>query len=384
MHVTMIVKSDVCNDARVVREATALTSTGHRVTVIGEQRPETGAPPPGVEVRWTVESPGPGTGAAVRRRAPAWVRWLGLPTHRRRAIRRFDKRATAMALAPSDAAPEVVHAHDLSALGAASKVAAATGARLVYDAHECWTGRRLEGRPEPIGRWLDSRRERSLGSRADRVLTVSPAIASWFQQRYGWHDVAVVRNTFPLHPAPDQLPPLASPPTDVVYAGRIDGKRDLGTAAAALADHPLGLRIVGAGEEDLRVELVGAGVDVAPLMPLDEVDAVYRRAGLALVSLTDDQRNHELALPNKVFHAVRAGVPVVAADLPELGRLVRTHDLGELYSPGDPGSLRAAVDRVVARHGDLLAAVDRAAGELTWPRDEAILLDVYEDLEARR
>jgi glycogen synthase len=113
------------------------------------------------------------------------------------------------------------------------------------------------------------------------------------------------------------------------------------------------------------------------------VDEAYRAAGIALVPLTDDQLNHRLALPNKLFHAVRAGIPVIAADLPELRRLVTRHELGALYRPGDPASLREAANTVVSRYDQLLETVARAQESLTWTHDEAVLLDVYARLEGR-
>ena len=94
--------------------------------------------------------------------------------------------------------------------------------------------------------------------------------------------------------------------------------------------------------------------------------------------------NHRLALRNKLFHAVRAGVPVVAADLPELARVVTERGLGATYRPGDPVSLAAAVADVVCRYPRILAAVADAAPELGWERDALVLLSAYAELPARR
>jgi glycogen synthase len=377
VQVVMVVKSDVVHDARVRREACSLRDAGHRVTIVGDRPPAVGAELDGIDLRWA----GPAAPAAEPEvtRLPAVLRmgrWAGLPTHRRRAIARFEAGVLAAA---EDLRADVVHAHDLSGLGVGHLLATRWGSRLLYDAHECWTGRRLEGRPEPLGRLRDRRLERSLGGDADAVVTVSEGIASWLSETYGWDAVAVVRNTFEAAPAP----PPDRPPTGVLYAGRIDRKRDLVTAVRGLAGHPLTLSIVGPADEQYRAELGAAGVRTLPSLDIDEVDEAYRAAGIALVPLTDDQLNHRLALPNKLFHAVRAGIPVIAADLPELRRLVTRHELGALYRPGDPASLREAANTVVSRYDQLLETVARAQESLTWTHDEAVLLDVYARLEGR-
>ena len=89
-------------------------------------------------------------------------------------------------------------------------------------------------------------------------------------------------------------------------------------------------------------------------------------------------------MPNKLFHAIRVGVPVVATDVGELGAAVRTYGLGTLYRPGDPASLAEAIGRAVANYPALRQSVAQAAPELSWPRDEAVLLDVYDALARRR
>jgi glycosyltransferase involved in cell wall biosynthesis len=105
-----------------------------------------------------------------------------------------------------------------------------------------------------------------------------------------------------------------------------------------------------------------------------------RRAGVALVTHSDRFESHRLALPNKLFHAVLAGVPVVATDVPELASVVRAHSLGELYRPGDPAALAAAVNRVTSGYPERLAAVGAARGELSWDADAERLRSAYRSL----
>ncbi len=207
------------------------------------------------------------------------------------------------------------------------------------------------------------------------MLTVSDGIADVLRGR-GIADVRVLRNSFPPR---EPVTPLPTFPSSLVYAGRIGPGRDLHTLVAACADERVpGVHLLGPVDVDFVAGLdLPSGVRRDEAAPVDEVDEVYRRHGVAAITLRAGPRNHDLALPNKLFHAVRAGVPVVAADLPELRRIVRRHDLGELYTPGDADSLAAATARVVARYAELLASVAAAREELGWARDSRVLTDLY-------
>ena len=90
--------------------------------------------------------------------------------------------------------------------------------------------------------------------------------------------------------------------------------------------------------------------------------------------------NHLLAQPNKLFHAVHAGVPVVATDVPEVRRVVEQHGLGTLYKAGDARDLRRAVDEVLADHAAYVERVLAARDALSWRADSERLITLYDVL----
>lgn len=247
---------------------------------------------------------------------------------------------------------------------------------LVYDSHELWFDRGLPGRPTPLARVLGRRRETRLAAGATAVLTVSEGIVDRLRAR-GLPDVRLVRNTFPL---PDREPPSRpDQPIGLAYAGRVGPGRDLETVVGA-SPELAPLRTVVAGPADPSYRLDTSAVERRPAMSIDEVDQLYQELGIAVVTLTDSCDNHRLALPNKLFHAVRAGVPVVAADLPELHRVVSRHGIGRLYDPGRPGSLVEAVRAVATSYSDYADAVRRSRPELSWEQDAGVLVDAYSAL----
>jgi glycogen synthase len=378
----MLVATSLASDTRVLREATTLAEAGHAVHVIGKQVPQDWTPPPGV----TASSVGAGSvfradGAPSlgRRRLPApvrAVRWALLPQHRNQAFGRWA------AGAEQDGAQreyDVVHAHDFTALAAGARLAERRGVPLVYDSHELWSGRPRIGRPTPLQARREARSEAELGARAAVVITVGEGVAEALRKAYGWTQVEVVRNTFPLPADLDSRVPLVAPAT-ALYAGRLAPYRELETIAAASRVMDLPVTLIGPADDTWLAGFDPGRAAVRPPAPVADVDRLLAAAGLALVTHSDRWANHVLAMPNKLFHAVRAGVPVVATDVGELAKLVREHRVGELYRPGDADDLVRAVHRAVANYPALVAAVRAAAPALSWEADAAALLKVYATL----
>ncbi len=361
----MIVKSGVVHDSRVRREAGALTKAGFRVTVIGDS----GAGPLSLDlsevhfVRELSDAPPRKWG----RLSP--IRWLLLPEHRVRSERAFRQAAQrlAVALGPFD----VVHAHDFPVLATVVGLAQRWNARVVYDSHEWWRGRARFGRPEPIRKWRQARLETRLIMRADRVVTVSAPLATLLEG-VGARDVAVVRNSFP---AREMVP--QQPPSGIVYAGRISRGRDLETLLQV--EGQLGVAVHLMGESDGSLE-VPDSVTVHSMAELKAVDELLVATGIAVVPLMAGPVNHDVALPNKLFHAVACGVPVVAADLPAMRSVVQKYGLGVLYKVGDPESLVRSVAQVVERYEEFRESVVSAQESLSWDRDAERLVELYREL----
>ena len=381
--VLMLVWTGVATDTRVLREATALVASGRLVHVIGRAVPAGFVPPEGV----TVDSCGVSPSAATRRRdltAPEQLaRWALLPNHVRRRVTSWQAQVLVAARrwAGDEGEPDVVHAHDFTSLAVASQLADEWDVPLVYDTHEYWVGRPVEGRPAPLLRRREAMLEDRLGARADAVVTVGDGVARALRRDHpGWPEITVVRNTFPER----EVPTPASPPTALLYAGRLAADRELEVIAAASRNLDLPVVLRGPADDHWLGRFDPGACQVRPPVPLEEVDGELSAAGVALVTHSDRWENHRLALPNKVFHAVSLGVPVVATDVGELGALVREHGLGTLYRPGDPVDLTRACRDVVRDHAEHLSRVRTARHELSWGNDAARLVEVHDRLAARR
>ena len=380
MRILMLVATSVATDTRVLREARTLVSAGHSVHIIGKSVPEGFEPDPGI----TVSSVGTssvfraegGQSLSGRRLSPPvrFARWLLLPTHRASAFKRW---ADGVLIDGRRREFDVVHAHDYTALAVGAQLAGERGVDYVYDTHEFWTGMARQYRPTPLADLRERRAEARLGGAAAEVITVADGIKGALAETYGWQHVTVVQNTFV---APDPRPEVPDEPTGLIYAGRLAAFRDLEAVAEASrpVDQPIELR--GPADDTWLASFDPGRATVAEALPLQEVSERIAAAGISLITLADGWRNHELTIPNKVFHAVSLGVPVVASDVGELAKVVRRHDLGALYPPGDAVGLAEAIRNVVQDFQRYACNVEAARAELSWDADAARLLAVYERL----
>lgn len=382
--VLMLVWTGVATDTRVLREASALAASGRTVHIIGRAVPADFTAPPGVSVSSVGRAPAAQTRSRRLTPPERLARWALLPTHVGRRLAAWQAQTLTLARerAAEHGPPDVVHAHDFTALPVGAALADEWDVPLVYDTHEYWVGRPVEGRPAPVRRRAEAALEARLGGRAAAVVTVGQGVADTLRRDHpGWPEITVVRNTFPLLARPR---PVTSPPAAFVYAGRLAADRELETIAAASADIPQRVVIRGPGDEHWLSRFEPGRARVEPALPLADLDAELAEAGAALVTHSDRWPNHRLAMPNKLFHAVSLGVPVVATDVGELGALVRRHDLGTLYRPGDAPGLARACRALVAEHAAYLDRVDAARPELSWEHDARALVSVHDSLGASR
>lgn len=379
----MVVATSVAGDTRVLREAQSLVGDGHTVEIVGRNVPQDFTPPEGIKVYSASGGQGlrpPAMTSLTTKRLPPQlraIRWFLLPQHRARSFQAWADSAYVIA---SHLDFDVVHAHDFTALSLGSRLSNEHKVPLIYDSHEWWLGRQRQYRPTPMTDRREARVERELGSKAAAVIAVGESIAELMRSERGFKNVFVVRNSFPSFG--DTSKNVVSPPLGIIYAGRIDAFRELEVTISAAPEIPIPICWMGDHENQWATNYVAiarkAGIEVLSAQSIDAVTAAMQNAGLAFVTHSNLFESHRLALPNKLFHAVQAGVPVIATDVTELARIVRYYDIGELYTPGDSQSMISAINKAIDRHPELLANIRASQSELCWDRDAQVLRAVYE------
>lgn len=258
-----------------------------------------------------------------------------------------------MARVGTQLAPDVVHAHDADTLGAAARITA-HGARLVYDAHE------LSSHRADVFWWerrLDALRERRWIPRAAVTITVSPGIGEILADRHAISPV-IIRNIPVLRldgpPYYDLREQIGVAPGTrlVLHQGQRAPDRGLEALVRAMAIVEdahlvlLGSAVRGMDttlEHEATAAAVSDRVHFLDAIPSDRLLTVTAQADVGVTLLEGSSLNHQLALPNKLFEYLAAGVPVVASDLPEIRRVLEACGGGVVCDPSDSGSIAAAL-----------------------------------------
>ncbi|USQ77680.1 glycosyltransferase family 4 protein [Ornithinimicrobium cryptoxanthini] len=292
-------------------------------------------------------------------------------------------------------APDVVHANDGNTLAPAMLLKVLDGARIVYDSHELWLRRNVRQ-----DRWfapaVEALTERVGVAVSDGIITVSPSIVRWLQDTYRLRVAPTLVRNIPLRegappdPADGRLRELTGLGRDdriVSYVGGITTGRGLEETVEALTllpDH-VHLVLLGFGGPEYVEGLValaeqrgvGDRMHLAGQVPGPQVPQTLADADVAVVFVRPIVLSYLYSLPNKLFESIHAGLPIVAADLPDTAAVVREHGVGEVFDARTPAELAEAIRDVLADPAAFRAASRRAAERLDWRFEAHELTDLY-------
>lgn len=376
MRVVMLLHKSVQFDSRVRREARVLAQAAHEVIVL--------------ELASLPERQARLDGFARRSCAPPeWVK-RRVPFHLYRLV------FLAMFLREIvRARPDVIHAHDAAMLLPGSIGARLTGAKLVYDSHELASS--VPYRERMWAAFVSGIERLTIG-RCEAVITVSDGIAQRLRERYRLaRKPTVLRNVSELRVSGrgglraslgiDRQRPL------ILHQGAPAPDRGCEVLIAATREVQAHLVFLGSGEPEFvrgLTELASScemseRMSILPSVPLEDLLAHTAEADVGVTLLQDTCENHRLALPNKLFEYITAGVPVVASDLPEMRTIVEGYRIGWCVRPDDPRAVAEGLRLALESRGDaqLAERLRKAAGELCWEVERHKLTDLYVDLSGR-
>jgi glycosyltransferase involved in cell wall biosynthesis len=232
--------------------------------------------------------------------------------------------------------------------------------------------------------------------RAAAVLTVSPPIVDHLRRQYGLAHVHLVAN-YPDRTGPIQRRELRElrggdaidPALPIVlYLGGLMRGRGIEGLVEAMGSLP-DAQLVSLGEGPLLEPLqrsaaaVGARATFLAPVPPNFVNDYAASATLGVSPYIPEGLNNRYSLPNKLFHYMAAGIPVVASSFPQVRAIVEDAGCGITVDMTDPAAIATGI-RTVLRDpaAAAMGANGRAAVEerYSWEASAAVLRAVYEGL----
>jgi len=287
---------------------------------------------------------------------------------------------------------DVIVANDLDTLPACFIVSKLKRKPIVYDSHEYFTEV-----PELINR----RRIQKIWERIEKLIvpklkycyTVSPGIAKIYNEKYG-NNFKLVRNLPKKTNSQNNIEnpnlPFAADVPFIIYQGAINLGRGVEEAIMAMK-HIENVRLVIAGDGDKYEEcqqiaqnenLTNKIIFTGRISP-EELAKVTPYATIGLSIEKDMGLNYRLALPNKLFNYIHAGVPVLASSLPEIKNIVNTYNVGSLINEVTPENIASGINMMLASPQKLMEWKENcktASNELSWENEEETIKELYREV----
>ena len=255
---------------------------------------------------------------------------------------------------------------------------------LVFDAHEMFPEV-----PEVTNRKLVkavwTKIEDIIFPKLKNTYTVCRSIADIYNEKYQMN-MQVVRN-IPSSCRPErsevETPPIeAGEKKIIIYQGAVNVGRGIEWLIDAMPYlDDFVFFVVGDGDilQELKERVnrlqLNENVIFTGRVPLETLPAYTACAEIGVNLLENQGLNYYYSLPNRIFDYMRAGIPVLATDFPEIRRIVAHYGIGTLIDHYEPQFLAETIRQMLAQ-GKNEVGFAAANAELSWENESEILLQV--------
>lgn len=291
--------------------------------------------------------------------------------------------------------PDVIHVHDLYPLLGGVALKRKLGSRLIYDAHEIEVERTPPLPPEKKG-FIEEIEMASLRE-VDQLITVSHGCEAYYSKKIDRTSIVMNVPDVSLYREEEysenirSMAGLDRGAPLIVFTGGIAGVyRGLDKVVEAMAmlpdchlvvlgprhkvNDPWLLEVASAFNVVDRVHLLEA---VAP----EAVPGVIACADLAICPIQDVTLSYRHSMPNKLFEAAYARIPICVSDLPDMATFVRELGIGVVMDQTDPRSIAFSVREVLtnrSKYNPTKKSNDLLGGKYSWDSQRVSILNSYE------
>lgn len=365
--------TDILHDGRILKEIGALISSGYKVSGIGV-----------ISNEETKKSSVPFEQDITSIRLKSREMKL-LPKTLRHFISLCEFASKVLPLAISQK-PNFIHCHDALMLPIGVAVKVLVKAKLIYDAHELESDRNgitlLQG-------WLTFFVEKVLWWSVDALITVSPSIDMWYQEKIGpKRSVIILNSPIISRHAPhkrDYLRKKFLIPKEqkiFIYVGLFGPNRGIELITKAFALSTITSHVIFLGYGNMAGELkelaaIHPNIHVHAAVPHSDVVSIVQSADFGLCLIENISLSDYYCLPNKLFEYCFSNVPVLASDFPDIRAVILDYKIGEFCSL-DINAIRGSLEHMEKNYVKKFNPADLAP--LSWQAQEQKLLDLYRGL----
>jgi glycosyltransferase involved in cell wall biosynthesis len=329
----------------------------------------------------------------VRQRAAQWLA-RGVGVHRcpmSVVVRAYSRVHSELLRAAAAAPADFYYGGTTGALAAAAAAGRRAGVPYALDLEDFHSAEQDDSAVARLAHGLAERIEQDVLRGAVFLTASSDAIAAAYARGYGVSPIPI-HNTFPLPPAPPDFTPSNGNGLRLCWFSQTIGpRRGLEDAVHAMgrAGIPGELHVRGRAIPDYLHSLRSLAARQAPHLELvrhepcapDALLDLCRGYDVGLAAEPGFSENNRLALSNKAFTYILAGLAVALTDTP--GQRLLAAELGEgalVYAPGDVEALARGLQRWAADTSCLTRAkrASWAAAERRWhwehPKERGALL----------
>ncbi len=280
-------------------------------------------------------------------------------------------------------------AHNLAALPVAVKAAKKHHAKIGFDAEDFHRNETSNDINSPDVK-LKSAIENKYIPLVDYISVSSPGIGAAYRQLFPAKKPVVILNAFPVDNAITIKYNLSPAPLKLFWfsqtIGPQRGLEDVINALKALNNDKIELHLLGDLSPSANSYLadIGAGninLNIHPPMAPARINEFASQFDIGLALEPAFCLNNDLALSNKIFTYMQAGLAIVASDTTAQKSLLEEYPkIGGLYKKGDKKALADLIKYYFDNRTDLIMAKKQsravACGELNWERESEKFLSL--------
>jgi glycosyltransferase involved in cell wall biosynthesis len=279
--------------------------------------------------------------------------------------------------------PVAICAIDLDTILPCLVISKIKNCKRLYDAHELFTEMK-EVITRPVVKKMWTRIERFAVPKFKLGYTVSESIADEFAKRYSVQ-YATIRNV----PLLKEMNAVAAVEKNIIYAGAVNEARAFEQLIPAMKLVNGQLIICGNGnfmpqlKQLIQENNVADKIELKGMLPPDELWRVMQQAVVGIAVAEKEGLNQYLALPNKFFDYIHAGLPQVTMNYPEYKKINNKYNVAILIDDLYPETIAGALNNLLNNdviYEQLKENCFKARQELNWQEEEKKIIYFYKSL----